>query len=51
MHANMAVIKKPSAGSIEALKESLPILCQPLNRPFHPLAREVVEYAKRIDFN
>ena len=52
MHSNVAVIKKPLAVSIEALKASLQILHQrSLNRPFHPLAREVVEYARQIDSN
>lgn len=52
MHANVAVIKKPSVASIKVLKASYQILPQqPFNRPFHPLAREVVEYAKQIDSN
>lgn len=50
MHANVAVVKKPSVAAIEALKMSCQILPQhSLDRPFHPLAREVVEYAKQFD--
>lgn len=52
MHANVIAIKKPSTTSIEVLKMLHQVLYQRvLNRPFHPLAREVVEYAKQIDSN
>ena len=52
MHTNVTAIKKPSIASIEDLRRSLQILSQQsLNRPFHPLTREVVKYAKQINSN